>query len=56
VAAQLASHCALRIDGRGASIVVISPTAGLFNTSNMHGSSTGNSTVDYDPLPMTQEG
>jgi hypothetical protein len=44
----------LRIDGCGASIVVTSPTAGLFSISNTHGISVGNFTVDYDPLPMTQ--
>ena len=44
----------LRIDGCGASIVVTTPMAGLFNIQNASRLSVGNLTVDYDPLPMTQ--
>ena len=44
----------LRIDGCGASIVVVTPMAGLFSIQNARRLRVGNMTIDYDPLPMTQ--
>ena len=44
----------LRIDGCNVSLVVTTPTAGLFSLTDARDLQIGNLTVDYDPLPMTQ--
>ena len=44
----------LRIDGCGASIVIMDPAKGFLKSTNSTRLTVRNLTIDYDPLPMTQ--